>query len=88
MKENQVSYTALWCAYSRAHHVINDNPKVFDDSLAPQMLTDEDRAQHDQTLDQMMTVLQSINPARAASFPDRKTAVSWIMQASTPQPYS
>ena len=84
MKENQVSYTARWCAFTHAYHVMNDNPKVFDDYLAPQMLTDGDRLEHDQSLDLLMTVLRRIDPARASSFPDRQSAVKWIVQGMYP----
>ncbi|HVN95673.1 MAG TPA: SAM-dependent methyltransferase [Syntrophorhabdaceae bacterium] len=84
MKENQVSYTARWCAYARAHHVMNDNPKVFDDYLAPQIITDEDRAEYDQSLGHLMAALQFMEPARAASFTDRHNAVTWIMQGMYP----
>jgi methyltransferase (TIGR00027 family) len=43
MKENQVSRTALMAAYLRSYHSIHDTPKIFDDFLADQLLTAEER---------------------------------------------
>ncbi|AJQ29384.1 hypothetical protein [Pelosinus fermentans] len=43
MQENQFSLTAIMCAYLRAYHAKYDEPKIFDDFLADQIIPDENR---------------------------------------------
>lgn len=38
-----MSITAIMTAYIRAYHSINDNPVIFSDSLALQLIPDERR---------------------------------------------
>lgn len=44
MKKKQVSYSASIIAYCRAYHARHDKPAIFDDFLADQLITDEERA--------------------------------------------
>ena len=39
MQESRVSVTALVTAYARAYHATYDDPKIFDDFIAPQLFT-------------------------------------------------
>lgn len=43
MKQNQASLTALMTAFERGYHAHHDHPRIFDDSLAYRMLTEEER---------------------------------------------
>lgn len=43
MKEDQISLTAIMCAYLRAFHAMNDYPKIFDDFLAYHIIPEERR---------------------------------------------
>ena len=50
MFENQVSLTAIMTAYCRAYHAMNDDPKIFDDSLAYLLIPEERRTLIEQDL--------------------------------------
>ena len=50
MKDNQASFTALMIAYMRAYHSIHENPKIFDDFLAYDLIPEEKRALIEQYL--------------------------------------
>ncbi len=77
MEENRMSLTALFTAYFRGYHAAHDEPKVFDDFLAFRLLTAEERAAVE---DSFLTGLRSADPVRAASFPDRESALRSMMQ--------
>jgi len=79
MEENRFAYNALVNAYYRGYHAKHDTPKIFDDFLAYQFLTEDERASFDQ---QFVTAIQG-NPALAESFPDQAAALAWIMQRWT-----
>src|SRR5512140_1768553 len=76
-EERQAGVTALITAYSRAYHATHDSPKIFDDFLAPQLFTDEERALFDHNLAEM---LKDLDPDLAATSPDRAAALAWVMQ--------
>jgi len=78
LEQNQVSQMALINTYNRGYHSVNDKPKVFDDFLADQLLTEEERKYFDKQLE---THLQSVDPAIMAAFPDQAAALAWIMQS-------
>lgn len=42
MNESKASITAMISAYGRAYHAKYDHPKIFDDYLASQMLTEQE----------------------------------------------
>lgn len=75
MKENQFSLTAMMCAYLRASHARYDDPKIFDDFLAYQLIPNENRLLIEQGLTKY---LQLKAPEHTASFPDQATALKWI----------
>jgi methyltransferase (TIGR00027 family) len=77
MEEKQAGITALITAYARAYHATHDSPKIFDDYLADQMYTDEERTRFDCLLS---TTLSLIDPDLAAAKPDQAAALAQVMQ--------
>lgn len=77
MEENKVSMTALLTAYARAYHATHDTPKIFDDYLAQQLFTEEERAFYEQGLAES---LKFYDPELATASPDQATALAWYMQ--------
>lgn len=77
MEKNKVSLTALLTAYARAYHAVHDNPKIFDDYLAYQFFTEEERANIEQNL---TASLNFFDPERAASCPNKAAALAWYMR--------
>ncbi len=61
MKDNQASFTAMMIAYMRAYHAIHNNPKIFDDFLAYDLIPEEKRALIEQHLncDNLMQITNS-----------------------------
>jgi methyltransferase (TIGR00027 family) len=74
---SQVSATALITAYARAYHATHDTPRIFDDYLAKQILTEGERAFLGQNLAE---ALKFFDPEMAASCPDQATALDWVMK--------
>jgi len=64
-------------AYIRGYHATNDTPKIFDDFLAHQLLTEEEHKSFDQLL---LYYLRSFNAESASSFPDQAAALAWMIQ--------
>ncbi len=83
MEKNKFSLSALVNAYYRGYHAKHDRLKIFDDFLAAQFLTEEERVSFDR---QFVTALQGGAPALAGSFPDQAAALAWIMQRWTSIP--
>lgn len=83
MEENRTSRTALITAYTRGYHAANDSPKIFEDFLAHDLLSGEELNSIENWL---LTSLHRFNPASAASFPDRRSALAWIMQTGAAPP--
>ncbi|MHB8842511.1 MAG: class I SAM-dependent methyltransferase [Candidatus Aquicultor sp.] len=77
MQENRVSVTALVTAFARAYHSTHDDPKIFDDFLAHDLFTEEERSYLGYNLAES---LKFFDPERAASCPDQATALAWVMQ--------
>jgi methyltransferase (TIGR00027 family) len=77
MEENQVSQLSLTTAYCRAYHASHDNPKIFNDFLAPFLFTEEE---HKLRIQKIMQGIKALQPERASSFPDQETALAWFMQ--------
>lgn len=83
MEEDRASFTALMTAYSRGHHSRYDSPRIFDDFLAHSMLSEDEREAVELLI---MAAFRSFNPVGAAAFPDRASALEWLMQASAAAP--
>jgi methyltransferase (TIGR00027 family) len=77
MDVSKISATALITAFARAYHATHDTPKIIDDYLANQMLTDDERTFFGQNLAE---ALKFFNPEFAASCPDQATALDWVMK--------
>lgn len=78
MREDQISRTALFTAFSRGYHCANDTPRIFSDPLAFSLLSAEQQ-QSIETL--LLATLQRSNPGAAADFADARSALGWMMQA-------
>lgn len=81
MDDVKVKRTALMSAYLRAHHSVYAVPKVFDDFMAPRLLTKEDLEAFDEG---MVNVLPLIDPKRAANSVDRFDAITTMVQSYFP----
>jgi methyltransferase (TIGR00027 family) len=77
LEKNKVSLTALLTAYARAYHAVHDDPKIFDDFLAYQFFTEEERTNFEQNL---ADSLKFFDPERAASCPSQASALAWYMR--------
>lgn len=77
MEENQVSLTARLTAYVRAHHARHDEPKIFNDFLAPDLFSADDYDVIGQNLAQLAPM---IDPQAAAALPDVPSAVGWVIR--------
>ncbi len=78
MQENRVSVTALITAFARAYHSTHDDPKIFDDFLAHDLFTEEERSYLGFNLAES---LKFFEPENAASYPDQAAALARVMQA-------
>lgn len=78
MEPRQKSMTALSSAYVRALHHAHDDPKIFDDPIAPRLLTASERESFD-TL--MSDGLERFDSALAASCPDRHAQARCYLRA-------
>ncbi len=76
MEEKQVSKMAVGNTYFRGYHATYDTPKIFEDFLAFQFLTEEERSYHEKLF---IMAVQSMDPERAVSFPDQAAALAWLM---------
>lgn len=83
MDENRPSLTAQMTAYCRWHHTLHDTPVIFEDHLAGMILGDEGVHSIESML---LDSLKKFNPAGAAAFPDRQSAVAWMMQSGAASP--
>lgn len=80
MDANQIGITALVTAYARAYHATHDSPKIFDDFLADQLFTPQER---DLLGKQLSMLLKLIDPALAEQHPDQNSALALVMQLQT-----
>jgi methyltransferase (TIGR00027 family) len=77
MEANQVSITARGTAFMRAYHAAHDQPKIFDDFLAHNLITAEERRASEE---RHLKAFQRFDPVRAGSYPDRESALAYWMQ--------
>lgn len=75
MNENQYSLTAVMCAYLRACHARYDNPRIFEDFPAYDLIPAENRNLIEQGL---LQYLQQIAPEQAATFSNQTSAVAFM----------
>lgn len=77
LEATQVSLTAMLTAFARAYHSSNDEPKIFDDFLAMDILTAQERAYLGRSL---ANALSFFDPESVAACPDEETALARVMQ--------
>ncbi len=68
--------TALLTAYARVYHSTHDSPVIFDDSLASELFSAEERVSFDKGLAES---LKFLDPERAAVCPDQATSLAQYM---------
>lgn len=81
MDDTKIKRTALMSAYLRANHAVDTTTKIFDDFLAPRLLTEEDLIAFDNA---MAAGLPMIDPKRAAQSSDRVDAIATMVQSYFP----
>ncbi len=77
MQDNRVSITAIITAYVRAYHATHDNPKIFDDYMAPRLFTEQEMAFFGKSL---ASTLAFLDPDLAAANPDEASALACVMR--------
>jgi len=77
MENNQSSMTALIASFSRAYHAEFDEPKIFYDPLARQLMTDEE---YKQVMGYMIGGIDFFAPEKKAEFTDQKDILKWVVQ--------
>jgi methyltransferase (TIGR00027 family) len=80
MEPNQAGITAMITAYSRAYHATHDSPIIFNDFLADQLFTAQERSFFDM---QLSTLLGLIDPDLASQNQDQASALALVMQLQT-----
>lgn len=83
MEQNQTSMTAVISAFARAYHVLCDQPRIFDDSLARDMITDE---QYADISGHMAAGISFFNPEESHLYSDPSDALRWVMQHQIASP--
>jgi len=78
MEEKQVSVTALISAYIRSYHALHATPKIFDDYLAKELLTEGEHLHIGQNL---AAGIHFFAPEHAASCTEQTTALAAVMRA-------
>jgi methyltransferase (TIGR00027 family) len=82
METDQASITAIGTAFMRAYHAAHVHPKIFEDSLARHLLSEEERRASEE---RHLRAFQLFDPAGAASCPDRASALaSWMEVGAAP----
>jgi methyltransferase (TIGR00027 family) len=77
VETKQSSMTALISAFARAYHAENDAPKIFDDSVARRLMTDEE---HERIAGYMMGGLDFFAPEKKSELSDPQEALRWVVQ--------
>lgn len=77
MENNKVSMTAIVSAFGRAYHSLYDEPKIFNDYLARQLIKDEEFSNISKNMSQGIKFL---NPKEAHLYPDEELALRWVIQ--------
>lgn len=77
MKKNKASMTALVSAFGRAYHSLYENPKIFDDYLARQLIKDEE---FNNISKNMAEGIKFFNPKEAHFYTNKESALEWVVQ--------
>jgi len=82
MQDGEYSKTAMGTAFMRAYHAAHACPPLFDDFLAPRLLTAEERLASEE---RHLKAFHLFDPAKAVSCPDRAGALAcWMQNAGAP----
>jgi methyltransferase (TIGR00027 family) len=78
MKQNESSVTSLITAFARAYHSLNDTPKIFDDYLAKELISQNEFSDISQNL---IRGISYLNPEIGHRFQDQPDEMlKWIAQ--------
>ncbi len=77
MEKNQSSMTSLISSFSRAYHAENDEPKIFNDRIARQLMKDEE---FNQIASYMIGGLNFFAPEKKSDLSDPKEILKWVVQ--------
>ncbi|MEL4025941.1 class I SAM-dependent methyltransferase [Lysinibacillus endophyticus] len=78
MDHNQSSITSLMTAFGRAYHFLNDTPKIYEDSVAIDLITDKEFRE---ISDNLIKAVHLLNPDIASKY-ERQPAelIKWFTQ--------
>lgn len=77
MADSQSSLTALIASFSRVYHAEFDEPKIFCDPIATQLMTDEE---YQQIMGYMIGGIDFFAPEKKSEFTDSKDILKWVVQ--------
>lgn len=77
MKNNKASVTALVTAYGRIYHSINESPKIFDDFLGKELMTEDE---YESIGDKLAESIVLFLPERAEICTERESALKAVVQ--------
>jgi methyltransferase (TIGR00027 family) len=77
MKNSKSSMTAIVSAFGRAYHSLYDEPKIFNDYLARQLISDDE---FNNITKHMAEGIKYFNPTKAHLYSDEKSALKWVIQ--------
>lgn len=77
MENNKASMTALVSAFGRAYHSLYERPKIFDDYLVRQLITDEE---FNNIAKNMAEGIKFFNPDEAHLYSEEASALKWVIQ--------
>jgi methyltransferase (TIGR00027 family) len=77
MEDNKSSMTALVSAFGRAYHSLYDNPKIFNDYLARELITNDEFTE---ISGYMSGGIKFFNPEKANDFSEAQEALKWVIQ--------
>ncbi|MCT4621603.1 MAG: class I SAM-dependent methyltransferase [Marinisporobacter sp.] len=77
MEKGKGSMTAIVSAFGRAYHALYEEPKIFNDYLARQLIKDEEFSNISKN---MAEGIKFFNPKEAHLYPDKESALKWVVQ--------
>jgi len=77
MESNKSSLTALVSAFGRAYHSLCDEPKIFNDYLARELITDDEFTK---ISGYMTEGIKFFNPEKAKDFSEIQETLKWVIQ--------
>lgn len=77
MENSKSSMTALIASFSRAYHAENDDPKIFYDPIARQLMTEEE---YNQIMGYIIGGIDFFSPEKKSKLTDSEEILKWIVQ--------